>query len=322
MERKMAEPGLVDGMASDLGGPRTAAFFARCDEYIPWKQLAASLAGLYGEREKGGREPWPVVLMIKCLMLQKWFGLSDPQLEEQLRDRLSFRRFVGLSLMDGAPDETTFVRFRKRLLAHGHGRTLFDEVIRHLESCGLVMKNGTLVDATIVEAPKGRKRDDGSSTRDQEASFTKKRGRTWHGYKAHVATDTRGVVKDYRFTTASVHDSQKMDELIEGETQAVYGDSAYMDKEREERFRSKGIFYGVVRRRVRGQKELDTADRLINRIKSRTRAIVEHPFAWMKVQMKYGVARYRGLLRNAADFALTAAAYNLKRSLSLIEASH
>ena len=112
-----------------------------------------------------------------------------------------------------------------------------------------------------------------------------------------------------------------MDELIEGETQAVYGDSAYMDKEREERFKSRGIFYGVVRRRVRGQKELDTTDRLINQFKSMTRAIVEHPFAWMKVQMKYGVAHYRGLLRNAADFALTAAAYNLKRSFSLIEVS-
>ena len=155
MERKLAEPGLVDGMASDLGGPRTAAIFARCDEYIPWKRLAASLQGLYGEHDKGGREPWPMVLMIKCLMLQKWFGLSDPQLEEQLRDRLSFRRFVGLSLMDGAPDETTFVRFRKRLLSCGQGRTLFDEVVKHLESCGLVMKNGTLVDATIVEAPAG-----------------------------------------------------------------------------------------------------------------------------------------------------------------------
>jgi IS5 family transposase len=168
-----------------------------------------------------------------------------------------------------------------------------------------------------VEAPKGRKRDDGSSTRDKQASFTKKHGRTYHGYKAHVATDTRGVIKDYRFTTAGVHDSQKMDELIEGEKMAVYGDSAYMDKEREARFKSRGIFYGIIRRRVRGQKELDTTDQLINRIKSMKRAIVEHPFAWMKRQMKYVGARYRGLLRNAADFSWTAAACNLKRSFSL-----
>ena len=317
MERKLAEPGLLDGVAVDLGGPRTAAFFEKCERHIPWKKLADSLQGLYDEHDKGGREPWPVILMVKCLMLQKWFGLSDPQLEEQLRDRLSFRRFVGLSLLDNTPDETTFVRFRQRLLARGHGRTIFDAVVKHLESCGLVMNNGTLVDATMVEAPKGRKREDGTSTRDPEASFTKKHGRTYHGYKAHVATDTRGVIKDYRFTTASVHDSQKMDELIAGEKTAVYGDSAYMDKEREARFKSRGIVYGITRRRVRGQKDLDTTDRLINQLNSMTRAIVEHPFAWMKRQMKYGLARYQGLLHNAADFALTATAYNLKRSFSL-----
>jgi IS5 family transposase len=321
MERQLAEPGLLDGVAVDLGGPRTAAFFEKCNRHIPWKKLADSLRGLYDDHEKGGREPWPVILMVKCVMLQKWFGLSDPQLEEQLRDRLSFRRFVGLSLMDKTPDETTFVRFRQRLLARGHGRTIFDAVVKHLESCGLVLNNGTLVDATMVQAPKGRKRDDGSSTRDQEASFTKKHGRTYHGYKAHVATDKRAMIKDYRFTTASVHDSQKMDELIEGETKAVYGDSAYMDKEREERFNSRGIFYGIVRRRVRGQKELSATDQLANRLKSTVRAIVEHPFAWMKRQMKYDSARYRGLLRNAADFSWTAAACNLKRSFSLATAS-
>lgn len=317
MERQSAEPGFLDGLAADLGGPRTAAFFARCDEYIPWKELAGALKGLYGDHDKGGREPWPVVLMLKCLMVQKWFGLSDPQLEEQLRDRLSFRRFVGLSLMDGTPDETTFVRFRKRLLAQGHGRTIFDAVVRHLNAHGLILQDGTLVDATIVEAPRGRKREDGSSTRDEDASHTRKHGRTYHGYKAHVATDRRGIIRDYRFTTAKVHDSKKIDELIADETHAVYADSAYMDKAREKRLTARGVFYGIVRRRVRGQAELDAIDMLLNRIKSKVRAIVEHPFGWMKSLMHYGRTRYRGLLPNALDFAMTAAAYNLKRSLSL-----
>jgi IS5 family transposase len=317
MERKLADAGLLDGLTMDLGGPRTVAFFDKCDRYIPWKKLTASLDGLYGAHAKGGRPPWPVVMMVKCLMLQKWFGLSDPQLEELLKDRLSFRRFVGLSLTDATPDETTFVKFRARLRKAERERALFDAVIKHLNQSGLVMKDGALVDATIIEAPTGRKREDGTSTRDEDASFTKKHGRTYHGYKGHIATDTKGVITDFRFTGASVHDSQKMDELIEKERHSVYADSAYMDQSRKDRLAKLGVYCGIIKRRVRGQEELSETERLLNRIKAKKRAIVEHPFAWMK-RAGYAVVRYRGLARNAMDFAMNAAAYNLRRSFSLL----
>jgi transposase, IS5 family len=316
MERKLAAPTLMDGLAADLGGPRTQAFFDKCSEHIPWARLAASLEGLYGDHAEGGRPPWPLVLMVKCLMLQKWFNLSDPQLEEQLKDRISFRRFVGLSLTDATPDETTFVKFRKRLAAAGHGRSLFDAVVKHLDRCGLIMKDGTLVDASIIEAPRGHQREDGTSTRDRQASYTRKHGRTYHGYKSHIATDRRGVIKDYRYTTAKVHDSQMMDELIAGEQTAAYGDSAYMDERRRERLQSRGVLCGIIRRRVRGQKELDGTTRLINRFFASIRAAVEHPMAWIR-NMGHRRVRYRGLLPNAMDFGLMAAAYNLKRSFSL-----
>jgi IS5 family transposase len=218
-------------------------------------------------------------------MLAKWFGLSDPMLEGMLRDRLSFRRFVGLGLSDATPDETTFVKFRNRLRESGHASTLFDTTVAHLRDQGLVLHEGTLVDATIIEAPKGRprKQDNGlSHTKDTSASYTKKHGRTYHGYKAHIAADTRGVITDYVFDTAKAHDSKHIDQLVEGESKSVYADSAYMDKARKARLEDEGVFCGIIERRVRGQDELTIEQIRHNRLCAAIRAIVEHPFAWMK----------------------------------------
>jgi len=319
MERTTNPPTFADTATLDLGCPRTAEFFTQCDKHIPWQQLADSVANVFVEDQgQGGRPHVPVVMMLKCLMLAKWFGLSDPMLEGMLRDRLSFRRFVGLGLSDPTPDETTFVKFRNRLREAGHASTLFDATVAHLREQGLVLQEGTLVDATIIEASKGRKRDDGlGHTKDPAASYTQKHGRTYHGYKAHIATDTRGVITDYVFDTAKVHDSKHIDELIEDEPHAVYADSAYMDQARKARLESEGVFCGIIERRVRGQDELTPQQVRHNRLCASVRAIVEHPFAWMK-NMGYRFVRYRGLTRNGLDFALMAVAYNFKRSLSLV----
>ncbi len=156
-ERKNADGGLIDSWTADLGGPRTTALLSRLDAAVPWTTLVKPVAALPEYRAKapgadrGGRPAWPALTMLKCILLAKWFGLSDPQLEENLKDRLSFRRFVGLSLADATPDETTFVRFRGRLRERGLDRTLFDATLAHLEKLGLLVKDGTLVDATIVE---------------------------------------------------------------------------------------------------------------------------------------------------------------------------
>jgi IS5 family transposase len=190
-------------MMDGLCGPRTAALLDRLDKAVAWAKLVRPIAALpeyrpvkKGEENKGGRPAWPAVTMLKCVLLAKWFGLSDPQLEECLKDRLSFRRFVGLSLTDATPDETTFVRFRARLREAGLDRRLFDDTLAHLEEQGLLVKDGTLVDATIIEQSRGSKRDDATSTRDQEASFTRKNGETDHGYKGHVAATCRADLDD------------------------------------------------------------------------------------------------------------------------------
>jgi IS5 family transposase len=321
-ERKNADGGLIDSWMADLGGPRTTALLSRLDAAVPWGTLVKPIAALPEYRakpmdqDKGGRPAWPALTMLKCVMLAKWFGLSDPQLEENLKDRLSFRRFVGLSLTDATPDETTFVRFRGRLRERGLDRTLFDATLAHLDRLGLLVRDGTLVDATIVEQARGSKREDGTSTRDPEASFTKKNGETYHGYKGHIAADSSGIVKDYRFSDAAPHDSNFIDELTRDEKSMVVADSAYRSAEREAALNARGVCCAISFKRKKGQKHLPPLLEGLNRLIASVRARVEHPFAWMRA-MGYRRVRYRGKRRNELDFALNLIAYNWKRSLSL-----
>lgn len=326
-ERTNADAGLIDAWTAGLGGPRTGAFLDRLDKAVPWASLARPILALpeyrpvkKGQENKGGRPAWPAVTMLKCVMLAKWFGLSDPQLEECLKDRLSFRRFVGLSLNDSTPDETTFVRFRTRLSEAKLDRHLFDATVKHLDGLGLIIKDGTLVDATIIEQARGRKREDGTSTRDEEASFTKKNGETYHGYKGHIAADKRGVVKDYRFSDAAPHDSNFIDELVKDEKTMVVADSAYRSVAREAALKKRGVDCAICFKRKRGQDDLPEPLKKLNRMIASVRAAVEHPFAWMK-NMGYRRVRYRGGRRNELDFALNLIAYNWKRSLSLTRAA-
>jgi IS5 family transposase len=173
------------------------------------------------------------------------------------------------------------------------------------------------VDATIIEAPRGRTTKDGlGSTKDKAASYTKKHGRIYHGYKGHIATDCYGMNKDYRFDTASTHDSRHFDDLVENEKHSVFGDSAFMNKYRKRKLEANGIFRGIIEKRVRGQKELTKAQKWHNRLVAGIRAVVEHPFAWMK-NTGHGRTRYRGMRRNALDSGLHVLAYNWKRSFSL-----
>jgi IS5 family transposase len=317
MERKNMPPALIDGLTSDLGGKKTDAFFRRCEELFDFQALAAPLKDLFNDTPRAGRPHWPVVLMLKCLLLQKWFGLSDPQAEELLRDRLSFRRFVGLSLLDATPDETTLCVFRRRLLEAGKLQSLFDNSLLILRAKGLILNQGTIVDATIIDAPMGHIRPDGVHTHDKAATYTKNHGTLRHGYKAHIATDVAGIITDYLFDSAKTHDSRHIDQLTDKETRAVYADSAYRDKTRTERLMGKGVMAMITTKRVRGQKELTPEQRRMNKACSVVRAAVEHPRAWM-VKMGYLTARYRGLTKNAIDFGLMAIGYNLKRSLSLL----
>lgn len=319
--RKNESMGFVDAALDGLGGPRSAALLERLDAATPWEALAAPIRALPEYNNPGaGHPPWCPVLMLKCLMLQKWNNLSDPGLEETLKDRISFRKFVGLSFTDKTPDETTFVKFRTRLREAGIHDTVFDAVVKHIESKGLLVKEGTMVDATIIEAPRGRPRPDGTNTRDKDASFTRKHGVPHHGYKGHIAADLSGIITDYRFGTAKEHDSNHIDDLTMHEKKLVLADSAYSGRERRAELRARGVIDGIIYKRNRNQKSLHPWQKRWNAKVSVLRARVEHPHAMMKQQLGYRRVRYRGQERNAFDFAMTITACNIKRSLSLTAA--
>lgn len=320
MERKSKGLTLADGLLADLGGKRTAKLLGQLGAIIPFESLAAPIRPLYDNTSaKGGRPNVPVVMMLQILFMQRWFGLSDELMEEAIDDRLSFRRFLGLGIDDPGVDHSTIAVFRKRLHDAGLISELFDQVNAHLLKQGLILSEGTVVDATIIEAPKGRTTKDGEgNSKDKAATHTRKHGRSYHGYKAHIATDTNGMIKDYIFDTAKVHDSKHIDQLIEDQTRggAAYADSAYMDKKRKKRLEKQGIHCGIIERRVRGQDELRPEQKAHNKQCAKVRAIVEMPFAWLRRVRGYRT-RYRGMRKNASDFGLWAIAYNFWRSLSI-----
>jgi len=318
-----------DFALSQLGGPRTAAKLSLLDAAVPWDEILVPVRALpeyakyIQDPSRPGQRPIDPKVMLRALMLAKWHNLSDPQLEEQLKDRISFRVFVGLSIGDRTPDETSFVIFRKRLREANLDKTIFDLILSHIARAGLLVKEGTIVDATIIEQSRGHdtgKKDDSGnkiSTRDPEASFTKKNDRTYHGYKLHASTDLSGVVTGVMVSTAKDHDSNFIDELTKDETRAVIADSAYSDRQRREDLVARCVLPLIIFKRVRGQAKLCGWQKKFNRLVSRVRAIGEHPFGWMKRLMNFRSCRYRGLRRNAFDFVLTAAAYNVKRRVSL-----
>lgn len=316
--RKNESMGFVDAALAGLGGPRAGTLLEKLDAATPWEKLAAPIRALPEYNNRGpGNSAWCPVLMLRCLMLQKWFNLSDPGLEDALKDRISFRMFVGLSFTDKTPDETTFVKFRQRLREADLHDTIFDAVVNHLDSKGLLVKQGSMVDATIIQAPRGRPRPDGTNTRDQDASFTKKHGVPHHGYKGHINADLSGIVTDYRFGTAKEHDSKHIDDLTIHENKLILADSAYSSAARRAELRGRGVIDGICYKRHRGQKKLEPWQVRWNRVVSRHRARVEHPNAMMKQQLGYRNVRYRGRGRNAFDFAMILTACNIKRSLSL-----
>lgn len=313
---------MADGLLADVGGPRTAGLLDRLEAATPWDRLAAAVKPLYrNDTAKGGRPNVPVVVMLKVTLMQRWFGLSDPAMEEAIMDRLSFRRFLGLGVDDPGLDHATIALFRKRLHDAGLAGELFDLVNTHLRERGLIVDEGTSVDATIIEASSPRKprKDDLEHRKlEPEATHTKKRGQIHHGYKAHVASDKNAMIKDDRLDTAKVHDINHFEALTKDEPDGgkVYADAAYRDTKRKKKLEGRGVFYGVMHKRVRGQSELTAEQKAHNRLCARVRGLCGMPFAWLdKAGRKR--TRYRGLRKLGTGFGLWAMGYNLRRSLSI-----
>jgi IS5 family transposase len=254
--------------------------------------------------------------------MQQWYGMSDPAMEDALYDIESMRRFADIDIeVDVIPDETTILNFRHLLERNNLTKKIFEKTQQYLSEKGLLLREGTIVDATIINAPSSTKNQD--KTRDREMRQTKKGNQWYFGMKAHVGTDTvRGLAHSVVVTDAAVHDSQVMDELLHGEEQAVYGDKAYANEEKKKEYEAKGVKWCVNRKANRGH-QLTQEDVKCNHKQSQVRAKGEHAFLVVKHLWHYQKVRYKGLYKNAVQiFSLFALAnlYLVRHDLGMMRA--
>ena len=311
------------------GGKKSMKFLNDMKEIIPFEAIEKILIeeGIYKPNKgKSGRPSIPAKILIGALFLQNWYGLSDPMTEELIHDRISFRKFLDIRDEDTIPDETTICKFRNKLIKKKLLSKIFDEVKKMMEDKRLILNEGTLIDATLIHSsePKRKKDDNGTvisnEAYDKEATYTSKRGRKYHGHKMHIATDTNGIIKKVIATTAKTHDSTQFGALTKDEEKAIFADSGYMQKQRKVDLREKGIFVGIVERRVRGQSKLRPKQSRNNTRFSKIRCLVELPFAFIKRLMNFKEAKYLGVEKNQEHFSFLAACYNLRRTPALIRA--
>lgn len=307
----------VEALAPQLSGGGSGRL-DRLHGLVKWYRFEKVLAPV---RDGGsGRPAYPPLLMFKVLLLQSLYGLSDAETEEALIDRLSFRRFAGLALTDEVPDHTTICRFRNLLVERGLLEKLFAELDRQLEKAGVILKRGTMLDATVIETTAARPGGGGDQpSSDPEAGFTPRRGKGWgFGYKAHVAVDEgSGLIRAVVTTPANVNDTVPADLLVRGDEAAVLADSAYHTHTREAALRRSGIKPRLMRRPNKHHPVLPPRLRRYNRLIARRRAAVETTFATLKRRMGLGLIRYRGLKKATGQVLIAAMAFNLRRWAAL-----
>lgn len=282
---------------------RKRQFLDEMDRVVPWPELLA-LIEPYSPRAKTGRPPFAIETMLRIHFLQQWFSLSDPAMEEALFDMPLFRQFAKLD--EGAvrlPDESTILRFRHLLEEHELSQQMFALVNELLHSRGLMLKNGSAIDATLISAPSSTKNSTG--TRDPEMHQAKKGNNWYFGMKAHIGVDAdSGLVHHVVTTAANVHDLHAVDKLLHGREQRVFADSGYRGIAKWSR--RKRIKWDVAmapgqRRKLDATNKIDALREQIEKLKARIRAKVEHPFRVIKRQFGYVKARYRGLAKNGAQ---------------------
>ena len=289
-------------------------------EVIDWRPVEALAEDLHaGER---GRPAYAGGAMVRALYLQALYDLSDPGLEEALLVRIDFRLFCGFALSAPTPDETTICRFRNAACAAGVMAQAFAEVNRQLEAQGLMVKKGTLIDATLVSAASRHPTvDQGSKpqlAREPEASFTRKGGKAYFGWRLHIAADQgTGLVRRLLVTPAHVNESSVADQLICGDETAVYADKAYENKRRRQMLKMQGIKDRIMHRSHKHQADLPKWLKLRNRLIAPRRAAVERVFGTLKRSYRRWRSRYCGLTRTTADLTCVLTVYNLRRAIAL-----
>jgi IS5 family transposase len=287
---------------------RRERFLAEMGAVIPWKRLTDLIEPHY-PKAGNGTQPMPLERMLRIHFMQHWFNLSDPAMEDALYDSESMRRFAGIELAeDDVPDETTILRFRHLLEQHRLSEAIFGSIRTLLEQKRLLLKSGTIVDATIIAAPPSTKNAEGA--RDPEMHQTKK-GKDWHfGMKAHVGTDRQGIVHSLATTAANVADVTQLPALLHGGEKELFGDQAYWSEFHRQCAQAAGIRYRINRRGT-ASKPLTDYQRFINRCRSKSRARGEHAFLVVKRLWGFSKVRYRGLAKNTARLFTAFALANL-----------
>lgn len=320
MHRHMGQPALVESLLPKTLGRNER--LERIGDEVDWERFGALVDGVYSAAE--GRPSYPPLMMVKVLLLEKWYILSDPQMEEAPGDRISFRRFVGLGLEDDTPDYSTISRFRTELSKRGLSEELFKELEAQLDKRGLILKEGTLMDATLVDAQvrrppvsegRGAKR---STDPDADWNYTGGGARTHFGYRVHVGVDAgTELVRKAELTPAKVYESDVADGLVSGDEQAVYSDRAYESKERRQWLKSQGINDRIMHRSHKHQRQLPHWQKPRNELITPRRALVEKIFGILKRSYGYSRVRYRSLERNTVEMWFKLMAYNMRRATNL-----
>lgn len=283
---------------------RADVFLEEMDQAIPWgKFLGMICPKYYRKRDNRGRKRADLETLLRVYFLQQWFNLGDLSAEEMVHDRLSFRRFVNLDICETSLDESTICKFRHFLEAHEITKQMFEMVKNILEEKQLIIKDGTCVDATIIDAPSSTKNKD--QKRDPEMSSTKKGANYRFGMKASTGVDAKSkLIHTVKTTTAKEHDSQSFEDCLHGEERAVFADKAYVSADKKRAWRKAGKFWGVQEKAGRG-KTLSPSQKKKNRKLSSVRSGVEHPFHTIKHLWGYKKVRYKGLSKNTGQiFAL------------------
>jgi IS5 family transposase len=294
------------------------------ESVVPWQALIALIEPYYPKAsKKGGRPPYPLATMLRIHLLQQWYSLSDPAMEEALIEVPTMRRFAGIELIsDRIPDETTILTFRHLLEKHGLGEQVFETVKAHLSEKGMTMRQGTIVDATLIAAPSSTKNKEGK--RDPEMHQTKKGNQWYHrfaegcayGMKVHAGVDKdSGLIHSVVVTAANVHDLTPAADLLHGDEQVVYADAGYQGIAKRPEMAGKATEFRVAMRPGKRRALLDTPDGrlqdLIETAKAHIRSKVEHPFRVIKQQFGFQKSRLRGLAKNRCKIHVMAALSNL-----------
>jgi transposase, IS5 family len=316
VERNIGQMSLADGLVQTS----RSSILDEVEAVVDWAPLR-SLLGRRGS-SGAGNSSYPAEVLLRCLLAGIWHNLSDPALEAAIADRLSFRRFVGLSLHDQTPDHTTLWRFRQELAEGGVIDKIFTEINRQFEVRKLILKQGTLVDASLMPARakpprKARKEAEDKPPKpsaDRDARWGRKGKKSVFGYKVHTGVDAgHTLIRRVHMTDASVTDTEPADQLICGDEQAAYGDQAYYTHARHARLTEAGIKDRLMRRPNKHHPELPPRQKQRNKLIAKVRSAVERPYAVFKET--YGLRRLRffNFERNRVLIVLACCAYNLRR---------